>query len=362
MADKKPLNYSDYLKLENLLNIQKLKSAENGNPAHDEMLFIIVHQVYELWFKQVLHELNSVLDVFNKKIIIEPDVSLAVSRLNRIIEIQKILIDQIRVLETMTAMDFLEFRDDLFPSSGFQSAQFRLLENKLGLLKKDRIYYGKKDYIAVIKDDEKKIVKKSEDDKSLFELIEIWLDRTPFLAFEGFNFWEQYTAAVQSILDNEELVIRSNPNYTEEEIKYHIKEHQEAINSFQAIINPEKHNELIKKGKKRLSHKATQAALLIFLYRDEPILHSPFNLLSRLIDMDELFTAWRQRHALMVRRMIGSKIGTGGSSGHAYLQATADHHKVFSELADLSTFFIPRSALPKLPQHIKQNLGYHFKS
>ena len=116
----------------------------------------------------------------------------------------------------------------------------------------------------------------------------------------------------------------------------------------------------MKKKKKRLSHKATQAALLIFLYRDEPILHSPFNLLSRLMDVDELFTTWRQRHAIMVRRMIGAKIGTGGSSGHAYLQKTADRHKIFSDLADLSTFFIPRSALPELPENIKRNLGYYF--
>ena len=80
------------------------------------------------------------------------------------------------------------------------------------------------------------------------------------------------------------------------------------------------------------------------------------------MDMDELFTTWRQRHAIMVRRMIGAKIGTGGSSGHAYLKATAERYKVFAELADLSTFFIPRSALPELPENIKQNLGYHFKS
>ena len=128
------------------------------------------------------------------------------------------------------------------------------------------------------------------------------------------------------------------------------------------MIDSDKHDTLIEKNKKRLSQKATQAALLIFLYRDEPILHSPFNFLSRLMDVDELFTSWRQRHALMVRRMIGSKIGTGGSSGHAYLKSTAGRHKVFAELADLSTFFIPRSALPELPDHIKRNLGYHFKS
>ena len=360
MADKKLLNYADYLKLETILNSQELKSAERGTPAHDEMLFIIIHQVYELWFKQVLHELDSVLNVFGQDSVDESDVSLAVSRLDRIIEIQKILIDQVRVLETMTAMDFLEFRDDLFPSSGFQSAQFRLLENKLGLPKSDRINYGKQDYKNPLLDSEKEKVEKSEQALSLFELLEIWLERTPFLTFEGFNFWEQYSEAILFMLQNEEETIKNNPTHTAEEIEYHLKEHGRAVDSFEAMIDTEKHNALIEKKKKRLSHKATQAALLIFLYRDEPILHSPFNLLSRLMDVDELFTTWRQRHALMVRRMIGAKIGTGGSSGHAYLQKTADRHKVFAELADLSTFFIPRSALPELPEKIKKNLGYFF--
>ena len=169
---KKPLNYSDYLKLEDILNSQELKSAERGTPAHDEMLFIIIHQVYELWFKQVIHELNSVLDIFGKRSVVESDVSLAVARLDRIIEIQKILIDQVRVLETMTAMDFLEFRDDLFPSSGFQSAQFRLLENKLGLPKRNRISYGKEDYKTAIINKEKEQVERSEMERSLFELLE----------------------------------------------------------------------------------------------------------------------------------------------------------------------------------------------
>ena len=360
--NKKPLNYSDYLKLDDILNSQKLKSAERGTPAHDEMLFIIIHQVYELWFKQLIHELDSVLLIFNKESVLESDVSLAVSRLDRVIEIQKILIDQVRVLETMTAMDFLEFRDDLFPSSGFQSAQFRKLENKLGLQRIDRINYGGKDYKDAIKDKEKQDVEFSESDRSLFQLLETWLERTPFLSFEGFDFWEQYSDAVRSMLKNEERVIMNNPNYSESEIEYHLKEHGRAVSSFEAMIDPKKHDDLIKGNKKRFSHKATQAALLIFLYRDEPILHSPFNFLSRLMDVDELFTTWRQRHALMVRRMIGAKIGTGGSSGHAYLKSTADRHKVFAELADLSTFFIQRSALPELPEHIKRNLGYHFQS
>tara|TARA_B100001250_G_C19776386_1_gene779745 strand:- start:1196 stop:1906 length:711 start_codon:yes stop_codon:yes gene_type:complete len=235
------------------------------------------------------------------------------------------------------------------------------MENKLGLLKDHRMMYGGKDYTSVIKEEEKSIVKSSEKEKSLFELLESWLERTPFLSFKGFDFWEQYSGAVRSMLKKEKSVIQNNPNYSKKEVEYHLNEHKNAVLSFEAMIDEERHNELIIKRRKRLSHKATQAALLILLYRDEPILHSPFNLISRLIDMDELFTSWRQRHALMVRRMIGAKIGTGGSSGHKYLHEAADKHKIFSDLADLSTFFIPRSALPKLPTEIKQNLGYQFK-
>lgn len=360
MGKNKPLNYADYLALDQILNSQSLKSEEHGSPAHDEMLFIIIHQVYELWFKQILHELDSVLDAFKQEPVSETNVSLGVSRLDRIIEIQKVLIDQIRILETMTAMDFLEFRDDLFPSSGFQSAQFRILENKLGLIPEDRINYGNQNYKKPLLESGRKEVEQAEQDYSLFTLLESWLERTPFLSFEGFNFWDQYSNAVRSMLLKEKESIRNNPNHSEEEVEFHLKEHERATASFEIMINPDQHNALIKKKKKRLSHKATQAALLIFLYRDEPILHSPYQLLSKLLDVDELFTTWRYRHALMVRRMIGAKIGTGGSSGHAYLNKTAERHKVFAELADLSTFFIPRSALPKLPDNIKRNLGYYF--
>ena len=359
--NNKKLNYSDYLNLDKILNNQDLKSKVAGKESHDEMLFIVIHQVYELWFKQILHELDSVLKIFGKDDIHESKISLAVLRLDRVIEIQKILIDQIRVLETMTAMDFLEFRDYLFPSSGFQSAQFRLIENKLGLPVNRRLKYGIQEYKNVLAIDQIKVVKEREEANSLFRLIERWLERTPFLFFKGFNFWEQYTKSVLKMLDEEEIAIKNNPNHSADDIDFHLKEHSKASSSFEALINSEIHDKLISQQKKRLSHKATQAALLIFLYRDEPILHSPFNLLSRLMTVDELLTTWRQRHSLMVRRMIGVKIGTGGSSGHSYLQATAEKHKVFSELTDLSTFFIPRSALPNLPENIKINLGYHYK-
>ena len=89
-------------------------------------------------------------------------------------------------------------------------------------------------------------------------------------------------------------------------------------------------------------------------------LHLPYRLLTLLMDVDEHFTTWRYRHALMVHRMIGTKIGTGGSSGHDYLRQTAERHKVFSDLFNLSTFFIPRSRLPELPEAVRQKLGFHY--
>ena len=126
-------NYRNYLNLDALLNAQKLISEKRGKTAHDEMLFIITHQVYELWFKQILFEIDSIFEVFHAKVIDESQVGIAVSRLHRINEIIQLLIDQIKILETMTPMDFLEFRDLLTPASGFQSGQFRQIENKISI-------------------------------------------------------------------------------------------------------------------------------------------------------------------------------------------------------------------------------------
>ena len=116
------------LQLERLLGSQQMQSALQGRPAHDEMLFIIVHQAYELWFKQILWELDAMLAIFGGSQVPEEGVGRAVSHCGRIIEIQRVLIDQVDVLETMTPLDFLDFRDDLMPASGFQSVQFRLID------------------------------------------------------------------------------------------------------------------------------------------------------------------------------------------------------------------------------------------
>jgi len=110
----------------------------------------------------------------------------------------------------------------------------------------------------------------------------------------------------------------------------------------------------------RMSRAAVQAALFITVYRDRPVLQQPFRLLAALMNLEELITLWRYRHALMVQRMIGVKIGTGGSSGHDYLRDTAAKHKIFSDLFRLSTYLIPRSRLPALPREVEDAMGFRY--
>ena len=135
------IHYQKYLMLDNVLSAQELRSEQLGEPAHEEMLFIIVHQVYELWFKQIIHELKSVKVLFDDEEVVESSLSVAVGRLNRVKEIFELMVKQIGIMETMTPLDFLDFRNYLFPASGFQSFQFRVAESMLGLPNKQRITY-----------------------------------------------------------------------------------------------------------------------------------------------------------------------------------------------------------------------------
>lgn len=340
MSEQKPaLYYSDYLQLETLLACQRPKSNINGRPAHDELLFIIVHQAYELWFKQILFELDAVICAFHSKSVDESQVHIAADRLRRIAEIQKLLLAQIRVLETMTALDFLDFRDELYPASGFQSYQFRLLENRMGVRAEYRhVYIPGVPYYANLSEEHQRLVRASEAEPTLFQVIQDWLERTPFLDMHGFDFLGEYVKALRS--SGEERRI--------------------ADADMKAILSDEFHQSLAKQNRRRLSRRAMLAALFISLYRDEPILHPPFQLLTALIEMDEQFTAWRYNHALMVQRMIGTKTGTGGSSGYEYLKGTLEPHKVFSDLLTISNYLIPRSKLPPLPEDLKQQLAFWF--
>src|SRR6266566_6085149 len=279
------LDYGEYLRLGELLSCQSPKSAEAGRPAHDEMLFIIVHQVYELWFKQILWEIDAVLETFRGSPVPEEELGQAVLRCGRIVEIQRVLIQQVDVLETMTPLDFLDFRDDLIPASGLQSAQFRLIENKLGMRRQDRLQLHTAPYTSRLSEEDAARVEAAEKEPSLFDLIEGWLERTPFLNFGDFDFWREYRRAVDAMLAADRASIRSNPTLTEDEKATQLAGVEATAGRFADVFEPGAGEPVAGPGR-HFSRRALQAALLINLYRDEPILHLPFRLLALLTDIE----------------------------------------------------------------------------
>ena len=206
------------------------------------------------------------------------------------------------------------------------------------------------------------MVTAAESEPSLFDLLETWLERTPYTDLDDFSFFSKYRECVQGMLDGDRDAIAANEMIDEAAKSEQLAELEKTRAHFQSLLEESAHNALVARGDRRLSYKATQAALFITLYQDEPMFTLPYRVLELLQDIDEQLVAWRYRHALMVHRMLGSKIGTGGSSGYNYLRATASRHKVFTDLFNLNTFLIPKTRLPALPDSIRSELAFHGES
>lgn len=331
--------YSEYLQLDKILGAQELESDKKDRHAHDEMLFIIIHQSYELWFKQILFEVGSVHHILAKPSINDnsPELQTVVRRLNRVVEIMKVLVHKIDILETMTSLDFLDFRDMLRPASGFQSMQFKELEAILGLKMPAR--HGQEYYTSQLTPQDKERIEKQSGHATLLELLNDWLERMPFfdnnalwMGWEGMAFWYVYRELyLQSLGDGE----------------------KQNIHVFDEMFMTDDN-----KDGRALSDKARRAALFIFLYRDYPLLQNPFRIINQMLEIDELLANWRWRHVNMVHRMIGMRVGTGGSTGKGYLREAALKHYIFSEFAELSSFLIERQKLPKLTPDLEAALGF----
>nr|CAD7256502.1 unnamed protein product [Timema shepardi] len=350
--------YAEYLQLDKVLSAQRMLSSQSKRTVHDEHLFIITHQAYELWFKQIIYELDYVRDKFNSQKIVKLNSYLFFVIMNESVVLCQLLVDQVMILETMTPLDFMDFRDYLSPASGFQSLQFRLLENKLGVKQEHRVKYNQQ-YTRVFGNDAEAIraIERSEEEPSLAQLVQQWLERTPGLEAEGFNFWGKYHRAVQ-------VLLREHRRLAEEEVTEAKRQHklfdlEKRKEVFDSIFDPSVHTALVSRGERRFSHKALQGAIMITFYRDEPRFSQPHQLLMLLMDIDSLITKWRYNHVIMVQRMIGSaQLGTGGSSGYQYLRSTlSDRYKVFLDLFNLSTFLIPRDYIPPLSRHMKSTLS-----
>jgi tryptophan 2,3-dioxygenase len=266
-ASAHTITYSSYLQLDTLLGCQRLESAKAHKPAHDEMLFIITHQTYELWFKQILHELDAVVAIMGQPVVPERELGQVLHYLERIVVIQKVLVEQIGILETMTPLDFLDFRDLLAPSSGFQSVQFRHIENKLGLQRTQRVGYNAMPYESALSSASRKRVKATEDKPNLFTLIEQWLTRMPFLRFRDYDFWQAYRHNVQAMLAKDRAAIEHNELLSAEAKTIQLRELDKTRENFDTVFDAAHYQALVDSGQRRLSYPAFVSALMISLYR-----------------------------------------------------------------------------------------------
>lgn len=335
--------YSDYLQIDKILSAQQLESDKLGAHAHDEMLFIVIHQTYELWFKQILFEVGSVIDIMAQPNIQDnsPDLFTVNHRLNRTVKILQVLVDQVNILETMTPLDFLDFRNMLRPASGFQSIQFKQLEAYLGLRMENR--HGKEYYISQLRPEDKQKIEDVEKVKPLIVLVNEWLERMPF--FDTPEYWQGWEGSDTG---------KAFWNKYEEIYKGSLTEGEKFnLQRFEEILLGDE-----KKPEWQLSPKARRAALFIMLYRDYPLLQLPYQLINQLLEVDNTLSTWRYRHMNMVHRMIGTRTGTGGSTGKDYLRGALNSHYIFAEFAELTSFLIERNKLPKLTPALRTRLGF----
>ncbi len=334
------MHYSDYLQLEKILDAQQPESDRLGQPAHDEMLFIVIHQTYELWFHQLLYETDSIIGILGQPTLNDnsPELQTIVHRLSRCATILKVLVHQIDIMETMTPMDFLDFRDKLRPASGFQSWQFKLLEARLGLKYEHR--FGQQYYLSQLRQPEIDRIQSAEKEPSLLQLLNNWLERMPFFDAGGADrWWADYRSRYQQSLADAE---KHNLNY------------------FDSVFfgKPMDHPHTTTPPARSLSPLACRSALFIMLYRGYPLLQLPFQVLHQLLEIDEQLSTWRYRHMSMVARVIGTRIGTGGSTGKDYLASALERHHLFREIAALTSFLIERKRLPGLSADMERKLGF----
>jgi tryptophan 2,3-dioxygenase len=256
------VTYTRYLKIDELLSLQQPLS---DGPEHDEMLFIVIHQVYELWFKELLHELD-----YLKALLEAGDAPRAQHTLKRVLTILKVAVAQIDILETMTPLEFLTFRERLESGSGFQSFQFRELEFLLGWKHKDAI-----ERYPEGSDHRKRLLRR-------FGETTVWDSFLRYLA-------------------------RVDPSLPAAELR-------------RDVTRP-------------VAPSPEVQRFLIEIYRRDPVTGA---LCERLVDLDEGIQEWRYRHVKMVQRTIGTKRGTGGSEGAAYLLTTLNH-PLFPDLWEIRT-------------------------
>ncbi len=358
MAKAKPTNYWDYIRVEELLALQRGLETSDEKLANDEVMFITVHQVYELWFKLILREMRSARDLFGGRRVQEQELSGAVRSLKRITTIFRVAQQHFEVMETLTTREYLAFRDKLMGASGFQSAQLRQVEILFGLDENERIPLGiEASYKQALKafgggpsPALKRVERSLVDMPTLKSAIDSWLYRTPIdgvgpndkkAAKELDRFVESFLAAHARCVDagRDRALSLGIGAADVERLRERYEGEKRATRAFLEPTEAE--------GGERL-RRVRCAMIFIETYRDLPLLSWPREVLDALVETEQLFVLFRQRHARVVERVIGRRTGTGGSAGVEYLDQTALKYRIFRDLWAVRTLQLPQSAAPEL--------------
>ena len=300
--------YGEYLKLEELLKLQTGIDGDESKLSNDELHFIIVHQNFELWFKLIISELRCTRDILDTDDVEETKIPQAVHHMGRVIETLRLMALQWKVVETLEPQDFLNFRDKLDQASGFESFQMRKMEALMGEIWVDGKPVNGKAWESF------------KEKRSLYDVICDWLHRTPI------------QGSVPGSSSDDETV----SNFVDSFIQNHTSICPDGNSEAQQFLKPDGN-----------VHRGRSGLLFIESYRELPLLAWPRKLISTLIELEEAMVLWRSSHARMVERVIGRRVGTGGSSGVDYLDMTTKY-RVFVDLWSVRSILIKKSALPEL--------------
>lgn len=355
----RPTSYWDYIRVEELLALQGGTAASDAELTDDEVRFIVVHQVDELWFKVVLRELATARNLFARSRVPEDALAGAVQSLRRVTLCFELAAQHFRLMETMRTQDYLMFRDKLNPASGFQSAQMREIEILLGLDDRDRIPLGNEgSYVDALKSHDgspspalRRVQRRQQDLPTLKQAVEAWLLRTPIHGSSPGDAGddEKVESFVTSYLAGHEELYRRALLYAiriqamtpadEERLRARYEgQLQGARRHLRADDVPAE--------RRREVRRLRAAILFVDSNRELPLLSWPGQVIDGLIECEQAMLAFRQRHARMVERVIGRRIGTGGSDGVAYLDQTALKYRVFTEVWAARTLLLPPDLCP----------------
>lgn len=355
---EKPASYWDYIRVEDLLSLQGGLPRDESKLCNEEVLFITVHQVYELWFKLVLRELKLARNLFMAPKVAEQELSGAVRSIKRATTALRISNQHFELMETLPTREFLAFRDKLIPASGFQSAQLRQIEILFGLEESERIPLGvESSYRNALRSHDgsqspalARVDAQLADKPTLKESIEDWLFRTPIdgvgpgdaaseerLRAFLTRFLNAHSCEIDSIAERSCGMARNAED--RQRIRERYEKEKQGVREFFAPAAEDG-------GVRRARIRA--AMLFIETYRELPLLAWPREVLDALVELEQLFVMFRQRHARMVERVIGRRTGTGGSAGVDYLDTTALRYRIFRDLWAIRTLQIRREAAPAL--------------